>query len=54
LKAEEVTAKASSAGDVSCYAVASLEASTSSAGNVCYKGNPKDIRIHSKGVQKID
>ena len=54
LKAEEVTAKASSAGDVSCHAVASLEASTSSAGNVRYKGNPKDIRIHSKGVQKID
>ena len=30
------------------------KACRTSAGNVRYKGNPKDIRIHSKGVQKID
>ena len=54
LKAEEVIAKASSAGDVSCHAVASLDASASSAGNVRYKGNPKQVHNHSKGVQKMD
>ena len=54
LKAESVVAEASSSGDVSCYAVESLEASTSSAGKVYYKGNPKQIRNHSKGLKKID
>ena len=54
LKADTVKAEASSSGDVSCYAVETLEASTSSAGNVYYKGNPKQIRNHSKGVKKID
>ena len=54
LKADAVRAEASSSGDVSCYAVESLEASTSSSGNVYYKGNPKQIRNHSKGVKKID
>ena len=54
LKADAVKAEASSSGDVSCYAVESLEASTSSAGNVYYKGNPKHIHNHSKGVKKID
>ena len=54
LKADTVIAEASSSGDVSCYAVESLEASTSSAGNVRYKGNPKQILNHSKGVKKID
>ena len=54
LKADTVIAKASSSGDVSCYAVESLEASTSSAGNVRYKGNPKQILNHSKGLKKID
>ena len=54
LKTDAVIADASSSGDVSCYAVESLEASTSSAGNVYYKGNPKHIHNHSKGVKKID
>lgn len=54
LKADTVIAEASSSGDVSCYAVESLEASTSSAGNVRYKGNPKQILNHSKGLKKID
>ena len=56
LKAKEVVAKASSGGDVSCYAVESLEATTSSGGNVCYKGNPKQILNHTKykGLKKID
>jgi predicted RecA/RadA family phage recombinase len=54
LKADTVKAEASSSGDVSCYAVESLEATTSSAGNVYFKGNPKQIRNHSKGVKKID
>jgi hypothetical protein len=54
LKAIEVVAVASSSGDVSCHAVESLEATTSNAGNVCYKGNPKQIINHSKGLKKIN
>ena len=56
LKAKEVVAKAGSGGDVSCYAVESLEVTTSSGGNVCYKGNPKQILNHTKykGLKKID
>ena len=54
LKADEVVAKASSAGDITCYALESLDVSTSSAGNVRYKGNPKQIQNHSKGLQKMD
>lgn len=54
LKADKVVAEASSAGDVTCYAVESLNASVSSAGNVNYKGNPKQINSQSKGLKKID
>ena len=54
LKAEKVIAKASSSGDVTCYASEALEVSVSSAGNVGYKGNPKQILNHSKGLKKID
>ena len=54
LKADEVIAKASSAGDITCYVLESLDVSTSSAGNVRYKGNPKQILNHSKGLQKMD
>ena len=54
LKAEKVIARSSSAGDVTCYASESLEVSISSSGNVRYKGNPKQILNHSKGLQKMD
>ena len=54
LKAEHVIAKASSAGDITCHATESLEVSISSAGNVSYKGNPKQITSHSKGLKKMD
>ena len=54
LKAEQVVAKASSAGDVTCYASESLEVSISSAGNVSYKGNPKQILSKPKGLKKLD
>lgn len=55
LKANEVVARASSAGDVTCYVMESLTASTSSSGNVNYKGNPKHIDYHpKKGLNKID
>lgn len=54
LKAEKVKAEASSAGDVKCHATESLEASASSAGNVHYKGNPKQILSKSKGLHKIN
>ena len=53
LKAEHVIAKASSAGDITCHATESLEVSISSAGNVSYKGNPKQIKSHSKGLKKM-
>ena len=54
LKAEHVIAKASSSGDVTCHATESLEVSISSAGNVCYRGNPKQIKSHPKGLKKLD
>ena len=54
LKAEHVIAKASSSGDVTCHATESLEVSISSAGNVSYKGNPKQIKSHHKGLKKLD
>ena len=54
LKADEVVAKASSAGDITCHVLESLDASTSSKGNVRYKGNPKQIKNNSKGLQKMD
>lgn len=54
LKAEKVVARSSSAGDVTCYASDSLEVSISSSGNVRYKGNPKQILNHSKGLKKMD
>ena len=54
LKAEHVIAKASSSGDVTCHATESLEVSISSAGNVSYRGNPKQIKSHPKGLKKLD
>lgn len=54
LKTENVVAKASSASDVTCYASKSLDASTSSAGKVSYKGNPKQILSKPKGLHKMD
>ena len=53
LKAEHVIAKASSSGDVTCHATESLEVSISSAGNVSYKGDPKQIKSHHKGLKKM-
>ena len=53
LKAEHVIAKASSAGDITCHATESLEVSISSAGNVSYKGDPKQIKSHPKGLKKM-
>ncbi len=53
LKAEHVIAKASSAGDITWHATESLEVSISSAGNVSYKGNPKQIKSHPKGLKKM-
>lgn len=54
LKAEKVVAKVSSAGDVTCYASESLDVSISSAGEVGYKGNPKQIQGKTKGLHKMD
>ena len=53
LKAEHVIAKASSTGDITCHATESLEVSISSAGNVSYKGDPKQIKSHPKGLKKM-
>jgi len=54
LKAEHVIAKASSSGDITCHATESLEVSISSAGNISYRGNPKQIMSHHKGLKKMD
>ena len=54
LKAEKVVANASSSGDVTCYASESLDVSISSAGEVGYKGNPKQVQSKSKGLRKMD
>ena len=53
LKAENVVAKASSTGDITCYASESLDVSISSAGEVGYKGNPKQIQNKTKGLHKM-
>ena len=54
LKADVVKANASSAGDITCHAVESLDATTSSAGNVNYKGNPQIESRPKRGLNKID
>ena len=54
LKTDNLIAKASSAGDITCYATESLDVSISSASNVRYKGNPKQILSKSKGLHKMD
>ena len=55
LQADAVNANASSAGDITCHAVESLNVTTSTSGNVNYKGNPKHIDYHpKKGLKKID
>ncbi len=50
MKAVNVTASASSSGDVECYVTGSLTAKASSSGEVAYKGNPKDIDFSPKEV----
>ena len=54
LKADAVKANASSAGDITCHAVESLDATTSSAGSVNYKGNPQIESRPKRGLKKID
>ena len=55
LTAGHVTADASSAGNVFCHANESLKANASSAGNVKYKGEPKEVSIPEKGgVQRME
>ena len=52
--AVNVTASASSSGDVECYVTGSLTAKASSSGEVAYKGNPKNIDFSPKrGLRKI-
>lgn len=55
MKAVNVTASASSSGDVECYVTGSLTAKASSSGEVVYKGNPKDIDFSPKrGLRKME
>lgn len=55
MKAVNVTASASSSGDVECYVTGSLTAKASSSGEVAYKGNPKNIDFSPKrGLRKIE
>ena len=54
MKAVNVTASASSSGDVECYVTGSLTAKASSSGEVAYKGNPKNIDFSPKrGVHEF-
>lgn len=55
MKAVNVTASATSSGDVECYVTGSLTAKASSSGEVAYKGNPKDIDFSPKrGLRKME
>lgn len=49
LKAVSVQADASSAGNVFCHATEALKAEANSAGNVRYKGEPKELVLPEKG-----
>lgn len=53
LKAIDVEAHASSAGDVRCHVTGKLSAGSSSAGNVRYAGNPTSIEGKIKGVSRL-
>lgn len=47
LKCNKVDASASSAGNVSVYAIKEIRAKASSAGNIKYSGNPERSNVHS-------
>lgn len=53
LKAVDVKAQASSAGDVRCYVTGKLSAGSSSAGSVGYTGNPTSIEGKINGVSRL-
>lgn len=53
LKAIDVKAHASSAGDVRCHVTGKLSAGSSSAGSVRYAGNPTSIEGKIKGVSRL-
>lgn len=53
LCANDVSAKASSAGDVECHVSGVLSTSVSSAGNIRYKGSPSRIEGKMKGVSRL-
>lgn len=53
LKAIDVEAHASSAGDVRCHVTGKLSAGSSSAGSVRYTGHPTSIEGETKGVSRL-
>lgn len=53
LKAIDVEAHASSAGDIRCHVSGKLSAGSSSAGSVRYAGNPTSIEGKIKGVSRL-
>ncbi|MDR0939564.1 MAG: DUF2807 domain-containing protein [Mediterranea sp.] len=53
LKAGSVSVGISGSGDVKCYATEKLKARISGAGNIGYKGDPKEIDVPRKGVRKL-
>lgn len=53
LKAAQVSASASSGGDILCHATESLSVSTSSGGEIRYAGNPRQVTGKSENVSKL-
>ena len=53
LKSKNVTASATSGGDIECYASDRLSTHTSSGGDIRYAGNPRSIEGKSDNVSKL-
>lgn len=53
LKAKNVKANSSSGGDIECHATGELEATTSSGGDIRYKGNPTNITGKREGISRL-
>lgn len=53
LKANDITAKASSAGNIECNPSGVLSTSVSSAGDIRYAGNPTRVEGKIKGVSRL-
>ena len=53
LKSVHVVASAQGVGNISCYATESISAKAGGIGNITYKGNPSEKKIHKSGIGSI-